>query len=191
MFFTSTWGTVSAPRPTLSRSKSACEIPNSPIRAGISLIPFCSGDIASKSGKGSRGALVKGSVPSIARQTPKAPVNTPFDRFFEAMEAITERPRSARANFSAGPKASVAFASKGANRARMTRLRIPPMSDATTAPPSANPPSPFWLMRNPSSAVARAFGLPGIPRRMAGIEAPDTAPVYTARSRAIPVAVGR
>ena len=39
-------------------------------------------------------------------------------------------------------------------------------------------------------AVAMAFGFPGMPRRIAGIEAPDTAPQYTPKRSAMPVALG-
>ena len=109
-------------------------------------IPLVRGVLASRSGNGIRRALEKGSVPRRDRERPNKPVSIPFARFLVETEAIIVSPTIARHAFSAGPKARVILAIKGENKTKIIKLAIPPINEATTAPPRAWPARPFFVI---------------------------------------------
>ena len=57
------------------------------------------------------------------------------------------------------------------------RLKIPPKTDTITAVPSAMDALPCLVIGWPSSTVAAADGVPGMPRRMAETEPPVMPPI--------------
>ncbi len=87
-----------------------------------------------------------GSVPRKANTKPNAPMRRPFRMSFPETDAIMTSPTSASVVFSAGPKASVAFAINGLKNTRRISEPRPPIMEAMTAPPRACPARPFLVM---------------------------------------------
>ena len=116
-------------------------------------------------------------------------MSRPFSMSSPETAAMITIPTRASVHFSAGPKARVIFATRGLKKIRNISEPRPPIMEAMTAAPSACPAIPFLVISCPSSVVAMALGLPGMPKSMAGMDAPHTAPQYTARSSPMPVAV--
>src|SRR5690606_40537516 len=106
----------------------------------------------------------------------KRAARIPLEMALPDVAAMTVSDATASEKYSAGPNHREAAARRGAAKKSTSMLPRPPMKDATTAVPSATPPSPFLAIAYPSYTVAMALGLPGIPKRMAGIDAPETAP---------------
>ena len=159
------------------------------MRVEVRSKPFAIGVLRNSDANGTLTAPLIGSGPMKAKTKPMAPIKSPFNRSFPDTAAMITIPTRARVHFSAGPKASVILAMSGEKKIRNISDPRPPIMDAITAPPKACPARPFLVIFWPSSTVAMALGFPGMPNRIAGIDAPHTAPQYTERRRPIPVAV--
>ena len=173
----------------LSTSTNTWLTPYRPINVEVISKPLAIGVLPSTDANGIRTEPDMGSGPKKANTNPKAPISRPFNRLLPETAAMITIPTKASVHFSAGPNASVIFATIGLKKIKKISEPSPPIIEATTAPPRAWPANPFFVINWPSSAVAMALGFPGIPRRIAGIDAPHTAPQYTASKSPIPVAV--
>ena len=60
----------------------------------------------------------------------------------------------------------------GSNAAKTIMLNRVPSPDAVAAIPKARPPSPFWVMGNPSNVVQTFAMVPGVFKRIAGTAPP-------------------
>ena len=119
-----------------------------------------------------RGIPVCGSAPTKESIRPRAPTSTPFTTSSPLTAPMKVIPRSARKNNSAGPNASTVGCTIGISAARNTAPNTPPTADAARLAPSARPPSPRRAIGWPSQTVAASGPVPGMPRRMLGMEPP-------------------
>ena len=86
--------------------------------------------------------------------------------------ATTVSAKTASAKYSAGPNDMAAVASSGAQVTRATALKMPPKNEANVAISSALRDCPLAVSFGPSSRVAAAATVPGVPTRMAVIDPP-------------------
>ena len=87
-----------------------------------------------------------GSGPKKANTNPKAPISRPFNRLLPETAAMITIPTKASVHFSAGPNASVIFATIGLKKIKKISEPSPPIIEATTAPPRAWPANPFFVI---------------------------------------------
>jgi len=105
--------------------------------------------------------------------------------------AIAVKPNIANIVYSGGPNFKATLAKRGATVIKTRTLTIPPKTDAVVARAMAFPVSPFWLMGYPSSTVAAAAGVPGIPKVIEVIAPPYTPPINSPSSEIMPVSAGK
>ena len=90
----------------------------------------------------------------------------------EDKEDTMARPKTATAKYSGAPKDIAAFASNGAIVTRTKELNIPPIKEAIVAISRALLDSPFAVRAGPSSMVAAAATVPGVPTKIAVMHPP-------------------
>lgn len=86
-------------------------------------------------------------------------------------------PNRTRAKISAGPNAIASRAIGSATAIMTNRLKRPPNVETMTAVPMATLARPCFAIGCPSSTVAAAEGVPGMPSRMAETEPPVMPPI--------------
>ena len=115
---------------------------------------------------------VTGSRPIVARNRPASAEMSPLTRCPDDSEATTVRPNTATAKYSGAPKDMAARASIGAMKIRARALTMPPTKEAMVAMSKARRDSPRAVRAGPSSMVAAADTVPGVPTRMAVMQPP-------------------
>ncbi len=123
------------------RSKTS-ERAKMPTTTGIRLKP----PERSKLPKVKRRSPEMGSAPTMARNRPSTPANSPLSMLVREMLAMQVRPRRIRAKVSMGPKRKANAASWGARSMSTMQESTPPMMEAMVAQPSARSASPRRLM---------------------------------------------
>ena len=156
------------PRTTSSTVTSTCDTAKSPTSTGTSASPLKRLGLS----KVLRMSPVTGSMPMVARKRPSMAEMSPLTTLPEAREATTVRPKTATAKYSTAPKDMAARASSGATEMSASALSVPPTKDATVAMSSARRDSPRAVRAGPSSMVAAADTVPGVPTRMAVMQPP-------------------
>ena len=156
------------PRKTSSRDRSTCDTAKSPTSAGTSEMPLNS--------SGTSNVLRKspetGSIPTVERKRPTNAAASPLHMAPEDRVATTVSAKTASAKYSDGPNDMAAVASSGAQVTRATALKMPPKNEANVAISSALRDCPLAVSFGPSSRVAAAATVPGVPTRMAVIDPP-------------------
>ena len=137
--------------------------PKRPITTGMKLIP----DISSIEPNVNRDTLVKLSIPTVDRSTPRVTPANPFARDFPETATMALNPNTARTVYSAGPNLRANFARMGAMMIRAITPAMPPRVEPTVARLMALPASPFWAIGYPSRDVMTEGGAPGMFRRIA------------------------
>jgi hypothetical protein len=103
----------------------------------------------------------------------------------------TLRPKMAIITCSGGPTFRAIIARRGAVKRSARELINPPKAEAKVHRARQLPASPRKVMAFPSKEVGAEAGVPGIPKRMAGMEPPYTPPQYTPLKRRSAVAGSR
>jgi len=137
--------------------------PNRPITTGMKLIP----DMRSREPKVNRDTLVKLSIPTVDRRTPRVAPANPFASALPDTATMALRPKTARTVYSAGPNLRANRARTGAMMIRAMTPAMPPRVEPTVARLMALPASPFWAIGYPSREVMTEGGAPGMFRRIA------------------------
>ena len=156
------------PRTTSSMVTSTCDTANRPTSTGTSDRPLNRLGLS----KVLRMSPVTGSMPMVARNRPTSAAMSPLTTCPDESEATTVRPNTATAKYSGAPKVMAALASSGATETSASALSVPPMNDAHVAMSSARRDSPRAVRAGPSSMVAAAETVPGVPTRMAVMHPP-------------------
>ncbi len=156
------------PRTTSSTVTSTWDMANRPTSTGTSDRPLERSGIS----KVLRMSPVTGSRPMVARNRPTQAEIRPLIRWPEESEATMVRPKTATAKYSGALKDMAARASSGATETRASALKMPPMKEAMVAISRALRDSPRAVRAGPSSMVAAAETVPGVPTRMAVMQPP-------------------
>ncbi len=127
------------------------------------------------------------SMPTRERRTPIHPERSPFQISEPLTDEMMDSPKTASVKNSAGPKLIVNSATAGAPTRRTIALKIPPNVDATSAIIKAFLAFPCFARGYPSSIVAAAAFVPGVPIRIALIDPPNSPPqkIAVRKSRAL------
>ena len=115
---------------------------NMPIRAMMRSIPA----ISFFWPKRNRAVPEMASTPMVVMNRPRHAAIRPLKMLSLETPAMTERPNTARAKYSAGPNSSVILAMSGARNSKENALMRPPMVEAYSAICSALKACPFTVM---------------------------------------------
>ena len=151
------------PRNTSSRVISTCDSAYRPTSAGTSDTPL----IRLEEPKVIRRLPEIGSMPIMETSMPSSAAMHPLRSAPSESVATMVRPKMPREKYSGALKSSAKWASWGATVARMTQEKMPPTNEAMVVISSALRDSPRAVNRGPSSMVAAAAAVPGVPTRMA------------------------
>ena len=117
--------------------------PNNPAVTAMKLSPAC----APATSNVKRTVPPSGSIPIVDSISPVTTMASDFTREPPVRLARSTTPRSAKAKYSAGPKASAARATRGAASCSATTLNVPATKEAIAAMASAAPARPLRASR--------------------------------------------